>query len=55
MKKIGVIGAMDVEIELLVNRIHTYKKENIVGFDYYFGSFEDKTVIITCCGIANLQ
>lgn len=55
MKTIGIIGAMDVEIELLINRIKINEKENIAGFDYFIGSIGDKTVIITCCGCGKVN
>lgn len=50
MKTIGIIGAMDVEIELLKNKVNTYKTENIAGFNFFLGSIDDKNIIITCCG-----
>ena len=50
MKKIGIIGAMDVEIELLKSKFDINKKENIAGFDFFFGSIDNKSIIITSCG-----
>ena len=46
MKKIGIIGAMDVEIELLKSKFDINKKENIAGFDFFFGSIDNKSIII---------
>lgn len=50
MKTIGIIGAMNVEIELLKDRIRIDRKENIAGFDFFLGYVDGKNVIITCCG-----
>ncbi|MBU5425581.1 5'-methylthioadenosine/S-adenosylhomocysteine nucleosidase [Tissierella pigra] len=50
MKKIGIIGAMAPEIELLKNKININKEDNIAGFDFFLGSIDDKEVIITRCG-----
>ena len=50
MKKIGIIGAMTPEIELLKNKIDINREDNIAGFDFFLGSIDDKDVIITRCG-----
>lgn len=50
MKTIGIIGAMNVEIELLKSKIQINKKETIAGFDFFLGSIDDKAIIITSCG-----
>lgn len=50
MKKIGIIGAMDVEIEILINRIMIERKEMIAGFKFFSGNMDDKEIIITSCG-----
>lgn len=55
MKNIGIIGAMDLEIELLKNKTDIKRKENIAGFDFYIGFIDDKNVIITCCGVGKVN
>lgn len=35
MKKIGIIGAMELEIKLLLDNMELNKFENISGFSYY--------------------
>lgn len=55
MKNIGIIGAMDLEIELLKNKIVIRRRENIAGFDFYIGSIDNKNIIITCCGVGKVN
>ena len=46
MKRIGVIGAMALEIELLKNNININTSKNIAGFDFFLGDIDNKDVII---------
>lgn len=55
MSKIGIIGAMDLEIELLINKIGINRKETVAGFSYYIGSINDKKIVLTCCGIGKVN
>jgi adenosylhomocysteine nucleosidase len=55
MSVIGIIGAMDLEIELLRNNMNLIMKENIAGINYYLGKIEEKDVILTCCGIGKVN
>ncbi|MCQ4924516.1 5'-methylthioadenosine/adenosylhomocysteine nucleosidase [Tissierella carlieri] len=50
MKRIGIIGAMALEIELLKNNININTSKNIAGFDFFLGDIDNKDVIITRCG-----
>lgn len=55
MNRIGIIGAMDLEIELLINKFGTNRKEIVAGFSYYIGSINNKKVVLTCCGIGKVN
>jgi adenosylhomocysteine nucleosidase len=55
MSVIGIIGAMDLEIELLRNNMNLMKKNTIAGINYYIGKIEEKDVILTCCGIGKVN
>jgi adenosylhomocysteine nucleosidase len=55
MNVIGIIGAMDLEIELLRNNMNLIKKDTIAGINYYIGKIEEKDVILTCCGIGKVN
>ncbi|MCS5422527.1 MULTISPECIES: 5'-methylthioadenosine/adenosylhomocysteine nucleosidase [Psychrilyobacter] len=55
MKRIGIIGAMDIEIELLLGRIELQRKEKIAGFVFHLGKLCGKDVIITSCGVGKVN
>ena len=55
MKRIGIIGAMDVEIKLLLDNIKSMRKEKMGGFLYYTGELYGKDVVITSCGVGKVN
>ncbi|UUV17835.1 5'-methylthioadenosine/adenosylhomocysteine nucleosidase [Fusobacteria bacterium ZRK30] len=55
MKKIGIIGAMEVEIKLLLDNIKSLKTEKAGGFLYYMGKLYGKDVVITSCGVGKVN
>ena len=52
---IGIISAMDIEIELLLKEANISKKEEIGGITYHVGSLKNKPVIITEAGIGKIR
>lgn len=52
---IGLIGAMDEEIELLKNKMIVEKKEVIANCEYYIGKLEDKDVVLLKSGIGKVN
>jgi adenosylhomocysteine nucleosidase len=52
--KIGIIGAMDIEVKELISSMVDIKKETISGIDFYQGKLEDKDVVVTECGIGKV-
>lgn len=55
MKKVGIIGAMDLEIKLLIDNMDLIRKESSAGFSYYVGKIFGKDIIITCCGVGKVN
>ncbi len=55
MKKIGIIGAMELEIKLLLDNLELNKKENISGFSYYSGRILGQDIVITSCSIGKVN
>lgn len=55
MNVIGILGAMDLEIELLRNKMNVVKKKNIAGFNYYIGKIQGKDVVVACCGVGKVN
>jgi adenosylhomocysteine nucleosidase len=55
MKKIGIIGAMELEIKLLLDNMDLKIKENISGFTYYSGIISGKDVVVTSCSIGKVN
>lgn len=55
MKTIGIMGAMDLEIELLRANMELAKEEKVAGFNFYIGKIGGKSVIVTCCGVGKVN
>ena len=52
---IGIIGAMDVEVDFLKNNLKEYKQISIAGSLYYLGKIGDNDVVITKCGVGKVN
>jgi len=55
MKKIGIIGAMPVEIELIKNEFKNCCVETNAGVNYYLGRIKDIEVILLSCGVGKVN
>ncbi len=54
MIDIGIIGAMEVEVNDLTSRLENKKCETISGIDFYTGKLLGKDVAIAKCGIGKV-
>ncbi len=54
MKTVGIIGAMDVEIEHLKSSIEDIRTEEHRGVTFYIGSFDNVKAVIMRCGIGKV-
>ncbi len=55
IKPIGIIGAMDNEIELLKGSMEILKMESIAGMTYYCGTLCGKEVVLVRCGVGKVN
>ena len=55
MKKIGIIGAMELEVATLKNLMTVDKIVSKAGMNFYEGSLEGKPVVIVQCGIGKVN
>ncbi|MDD3225526.1 MAG: 5'-methylthioadenosine/adenosylhomocysteine nucleosidase [Clostridium sp.] len=53
--KIGIIAAMDEELELLLNKANINKKENKASMVFNSGNIYDKEVVLVRCGIGKVN
>lgn len=53
--KIGIIGAMDVEVELLRERLLDQEVTSALGMDFYEGHLGEKGVVVVKCGIGKVN
>ncbi len=51
---IGIIGAMQPEVELLVSKIDSPKKETFSGIEFISGKLCTKDVVVAKCGIGKV-
>ena len=52
---IGIIGAMDIEVENLKNAIKQAETKNVSGIDFVSGEIEGKSVVIAKAGIGKVN
>lgn len=55
MNRIGLIGAMQVEIDLLLNEIKVQKETIVAGFQFIIGKFNEEEIIVTRCGVGKVN
>lgn len=55
MKKIGIIGAMDEEVQRLKEQIGSYQQKVIAGIPFYQGKLGDQEVILLQSGIGKVN
>ncbi|MBR3792278.1 MAG: 5'-methylthioadenosine/adenosylhomocysteine nucleosidase [Clostridia bacterium] len=53
--RIGIIGAMDIEVETLKNSLENPKKSKFAEMEFYEGRLEGKEVIVVKCGIGKVN
>lgn len=51
---IGIIGAMDIEVESIKSLLSDTVTENISGVDYVAGKFGEKDVVVAKCGVGKV-
>ena len=55
MKKLGIIGAMEVEVSTLKERMNITKVVKKAGMDFYEGTLEGASVVVVQCGIGKVH
>ena len=51
---IGIIGAMQPEVEAIIASLDSHECESISGIDFHTGKIGDKTVAVAKCGIGKV-
>lgn len=55
MKKLGIIGAMSVEVEALKAQLANYSETHYAGMDFYEGILEGTSVVVVVCGVGKVN
>ena len=55
MTKLGIIGAMQVEVEILLGLMEEKKTRNIAGSDFFEGTLEGTDVVVVQCGVGKVN
>ena len=53
--QIGIIGAMDVEVELLKGALADARTERVAGQEYCAGRLGEKDVVVVKCGVGKVN
>lgn len=55
MSKVGIIGAMQIEIDLLLGKMEVLEEFIYAGFPFYTGALYGKIVVLTRCGVGKVN
>lgn len=55
MKKLGIIGAMWLEVETLLQRMEGTRSRKWAGSDFYEGTLEGLPVVVVQCGVGKVN
>ena len=55
MKKLGIIGAMAVEVELLKSQMENLSVEEKAGMQFYCGELKKLPVVVVQCGVGKVN
>ena len=55
MKKLGIIGAMSVEVEQLKAKLQDISCKTVAGMDFYEGILENLPVVVVVCGVGKVN
>lgn len=53
--KIGILGAMEVEVQELIENMENIKEETISRITFYSGTLQGKNVIVARCGVGKVH
>lgn len=55
MKRIGIIGAMQEEVEKLRENMAVEEQRNVAGITFYVGTFEGRDAVVCQCGVGKVN
>ncbi|MCD8091092.1 MAG: 5'-methylthioadenosine/adenosylhomocysteine nucleosidase [Clostridiales bacterium] len=55
MKTIGVIGAMDLEIQKIKSTMNVITTKNAAGMDFTLGTSEGNSIVLAMCGVGKVN
>ncbi len=55
MKTIGIIGAMDIEIQKIKSELNVITTKNAAGIDFTLGTCEGSSVVLAMCGVGKVN
>ena len=55
MTKLGIIGAMQVEVEILLGRMENKTARTVAGSEFYEGTLEGLPAVVVQCGVGKVN
>lgn len=55
MTKLGIIGAMQVEVEILLSRMENKTERTVAGSEFFEGTLEGLPVVVVQCGVGKVN
>lgn len=53
--RIGIISAMQEELEIIINKLENKEYKNICNIEFYLGKFNNTDVVATICGVGKVN
>ena len=55
MTKLGIIGAMQVEVEILLGRMENQTSRTVAGSEFHEGTLEGLPAVVVQCGVGKVN
>ncbi len=55
MRKIGIMGAMEIEIELIKSHLTQLQEVEHAGFKFYIGTYKNVNIVLCSCGVGKVN
>jgi len=55
MEKIGIIAAMNIEMDILLNAMNEYEETNFMGYKFYEGCINDIDIVLVESGVGKVN
>lgn len=55
MNRVGIIGAMSIEVDFIKSKMTFIDEKKYAGFNFYLGKYKNLDIVLTICGIGKVN